>query len=67
MGSHHKKKKKTPNVNVAVIDNKRDQDLAANKAALQPTFEGTTYTVPIISQTDLCQVYDITGPSQSPS
>jgi len=64
MGSHHKKKKKSPNVNVVVVDNKREQDLAANKAAIQPTFEGTTYTYPMVSQIDFCQVYDVTGPSQ---
>jgi len=67
MGSQHKKKKKSPNINVTVVDNKRDQDRDSNRLALQPTFEGTAYTVPIISQTDFCQVDDITGPSQSPS
>ena len=43
---------------------RRDSDLDQNKLALQPTFEGTTYTVSMVSQIDFVNVTDSVDPSQ---
>jgi len=64
LGSHHKKKKKTPNVNVVVADIKRDQDQDAIRTAIQPTFEGTNYMPPLRAMIDFVNVTETTDPSQ---
>jgi hypothetical protein len=65
LGSHHKKKKKTENVNVVIADISRDQDQEASKAALQPSYEGNTYIVPLRTMIDFVNVTETTDPSQS--
>ncbi len=67
MGSHHKKKKKTENVNVVIADISRDADQEASKAALQPSYEGNTYIVPSRSMIDFVNVTDTIDPSQTPA
>jgi hypothetical protein len=65
MGSHHKKKKKTPSVNVVIADIKRDADQEASKAALQPSYEGNTYIVQSRTMIDFVNVTESTDPSQT--
>lgn len=65
MGSHHKKKKKTPSVNVVIADIKRDQDQEASKAALQPSYEGNTYIVQSRTMIDFVNVTESIDPSQT--
>src|SRR6185436_5227937 len=65
MGSHHKKKKKTPSVNVVIADIKRDADQEASKAALQPTYEGNTYIVQSRTMIDFVNVTESIDPSQT--
>ena len=64
MASHHKKKKKTPDVNVVIADIKRDQDQDATRTAIQPAFEGTTYMPPMRAMIDFVNVTETTDPSQ---
>ncbi len=64
MGSHHKKKKKTNDVNVVIADIKDEQDQEATKAAIQPAFEGTTYMPPMRAMIDFVNVTETTDPSQ---
>lgn len=42
----------------------RDQEAEARKVSLQPTFEGTTYVVPIIQTIDYINVTETTGGGQ---
>jgi concanavalin A-like lectin/glucanase superfamily protein/fibronectin type III domain protein len=65
LGSHHKKKKKTPSVNVVIADIKRDADQEASKAALQPSYEGNTYIVQSRTMIDFVNVTESTDPSQT--
>jgi len=65
MGSHHKKKKKTPDVNVIIADISRDQDQEASKAALQPSYEGNTYIVQSRTMIDFVNVTESIDPSQT--
>ncbi len=65
MGSHHKKKKKTQDVNVVIADISRDADQEASKAALQPSYEGNTYIVPSRTMIDFVNVTESTDPSQT--
>jgi len=67
MGSHHKKKKKTTNVNVIVADISRDADQEASKAALQPSYEGNTYIPPTRTMIDFVNVTETIDPSQTPA
>jgi hypothetical protein len=64
LGSQHKKKKRTQNINVDIADIKDQQDQEATKTALQPTFEGTTYIVPMRAMIDFVNVTETTDPSQ---
>lgn len=64
MGSHHKKKKKTPSVNVVIADIKRDADQEASKAALQPSYEGNAFIVLSRTTIDFVNVTETTDPSQ---
>ena len=64
MGSHHKKKKKTQDVNVVIADIKDEQEIEATKAAIQPVFEGTSYLYPIRASIDFVNVTETTDPSQ---
>jgi len=65
MGSLHKKKKKTPDVNVVIADIKRDQDQEASAIALQPSYEGNTYIVQSRTMIDFVNVTETTDPSQT--
>jgi len=56
MGSGHRKKKATNDHRIIINDIKRQQDADALRTALQPTFEGTTYTVPIVQVIDWVNV-----------
>lgn len=67
MGTQSKKKKSTASTKSIVDEIKRDTDLDANKLAIQPIFEGTTYTKMVVQQTDFINVTDSIGPTQSPS
>jgi len=64
MGTHHRRRKTTSNQNSIINQMRRDSDLDQNKLALQPTFEGTTYTVSMVSQIDFVNVTDSVDPSQ---
>jgi len=64
LGSHHKKKKKTENVNVVIADIKDEQDQDATRTAIQPVFEGITYMTPIRWMIDFVNVTETTDPSQ---
>jgi hypothetical protein len=65
LGSHHKKKKKTPSINVIVTDIKRDQDQDATRTAIQPSFEGITYMPSIRSMIDFVNVTETMDSSQT--
>ncbi len=61
-------KKKSISSNQSVVDEiKRDADLDSNQLALQPVFEGSTYTKLVVQQIDFVNVTDSIGPTQSPS
>ncbi len=64
MGSHHKKAKKTQDVNIVIADIKDDVDQDATKAAIQPVFEGTTYMYAMRAMIDFVNVTETTDPSQ---
>ena len=67
MGSHHKKKKKTEDVNVVIADVKDEQDQSATRTAIQPAFEGTNYMPPLRAMIDFVNVTETTDPSQTPA
>ncbi len=67
MGSQHKKKKKTTNVNVVVADIQDTVDQQATKDAIQPAFEGTTYMPPMRAMIDFVNVTETIDPSQTPA
>jgi len=64
MGSHRRKKKGTSDNRSIVSDIKRQADQDALRTALQPTFEGTTYTPAIVAITDFVNVTESVDPSQ---
>jgi len=64
MGSQHKKKKKTTDVNLVIADIQDNLDQQATKIAIQPSFEGTTYMNPLRTSIDFVNVTETTDPSQ---
>jgi hypothetical protein len=63
MGSHHKKKKKTQNVQVVIADIKRDQDQDTVRTALQPATDHGFNPI-MRTQIDFVNVTETTDPSQ---
>jgi hypothetical protein len=64
MGSHRRNKKGTNDHREIVSDIRRQQDQKAISDAIQPVFEGTTYTFPIVAFIDWVSVREATGASQ---
>jgi concanavalin A-like lectin/glucanase superfamily protein/fibronectin type III domain protein len=56
MGSHQKKKKRTKDTRAVTSEIKRQQDLDANRLAIQPTFEGSSYAPRGVGLIEFCNV-----------
>jgi len=65
MGSHQKKKKRTKDTRAVTSEIKRQQDLDANRLAIQPTFEGSSYAPRGVGLIEFCNVSTTIGPSQT--
>jgi hypothetical protein len=67
VGSHHKKKKKTTNIQVVIADIKQDQDEALVEAIIHQYPDFDTAVPEIRSQVDFVNVTETIDPSQSTS
>jgi len=59
-----RKKKSTSDSRTVLNEIKKDQDRNALRTALQPTFEGTTYTVPIAAFIDFVNITESVDAAQ---
>jgi len=65
MGSQQKKKKGTGDQRNTISDLKREADQDAIRTAIQPVFEGTTFTPLIVTQKDFVEIWESIDPSQT--